>query len=102
MLAEFSIIPVGKGESMGDSIAGVLKVVEQSGLPYKANAMGTIVEGEWEEVMALIKKCHDQVLSSAPRVLSTINIDVRPSKPGDRLTEKLKSVEKRIGKEVKK
>lgn len=102
MLAEFNIIPLGTGESMGDSIASVLKVVQESGLPYKANAMGTIIEGDWDAIMSLVKKCHEEVLKKAPRVTSTIQLDIRPGKPQDRLTEKLKSVEKRLGKEVKK
>jgi len=102
MLAEFNIIPLGTGESMGDSIASVLKVVQESGLPYKANSMGTIIEGGWDDIMTLVKKCHEEVLKKAPRVTSTIQLDIRPSKPQDRLTEKLKSVEKRLGKEVKK
>ncbi len=101
MLAEFSIIPVGKDESMGDTIAEVLRLVDSSGLPYKANAMGTIVEGGWDDVMGLIKKCHEEVMKSAPRLVSSIQIDLRPSKPLDRLTEKLKSVEKRLGRPVK-
>ena len=102
MLAEFNIIPLGTGESMGDSIASVLKVVQESGLPYKANSMGTVIEGGWDDIMTLVKKCHEEVLKKAPRVTSTIQLDIRPSKPQDRLTEKLKSVEKRLGKEVKK
>ena len=102
MLAEFSIVPVGSGESMGDAIASVLKIVDQSGLPYKASAMGTIVEGGWDEIVSLVKKCHEEVLKKAPRVTSTIQFDIRPGKPQDRLTEKLKSVEQRLGKEVKK
>lgn len=101
MLVEFSIIPIGKGESMGDEIAKVLKLVDQSGVPYKANAMGTIIEGSWDDCMNLIKKCHEEVMKSAPRLVSSIQIDLRPSKPLDRLDEKLKSVEKRLGKQVK-
>ena len=102
MLAEFSIIPVGTGESMGEAIASVIRVVEESGLPYRANAMGTVVEGEWDTVMALIKRCHDEVMKKAMRVVSSISIDIRPGKPLDRLTEKLVSVEKRLGKKIKK
>lgn len=102
MLVEFNIIPVGKGESMGDAIAGVLKIVDESGIPYRANAMSTIIEGGWDDCMNLIKRCHEEVMKTAPRAVSSIQIDLRPSKPQDRLTEKLKSVEKRLGKEVKK
>jgi len=71
-------------------------------LPYKANAMGTVIEGGWDDIMSLVKRCHEEVLKKAPRVTSTLQLDIRPGKPQDRLTEKLKSVEKRLGKEVKK
>lgn len=101
MLAEFSILPTGKGESLGDAIAEVLKLVDESGLPYRATAMGTIVEGEWDAVMGLIKKCHEEALKSAPRLVSHITIDMRPGKPLNRLAEKLKSVERRLGRELK-
>lgn len=101
MLIEFSIVPIGIGESIGDRIADVLKIVDKSGLPYKANPMGTVIEGNWDEVMAIIKKCHQEVIKSSPRILTSISIDDRPGKP-NRITEKIKSVEKRLGKEVKK
>lgn len=101
MLAEFSVIPIGIGESMGGQIARVLKIVDESGLPYKANPMGTVIEGSWEDVMAIIKKCHQEVIKSSPRIVTSISIDDRPGKP-NRITEKLKSIEKRLGKEVKK
>jgi len=102
MLAEFSIIPIGKGESMGEEIAKVLNIVEKSGLSYRANPMGTVIEGGWDEVMAIIKKCHEEVIKKSPRVISTITIDDRPGKPLNRITEKIKSVEKRLGREVAK
>lgn len=102
MLAEFNIVPIGSGESMGDQIAAVLKIVDESGLPYKANAMSTVVEGGWDEITGLVRRCHEEVLKKAPRVVINIQLDVRPGKPKDRITEKLKSVEKRLGKEVKK
>ena len=102
MLAEFSIIPIGKGESMGEEIAKVLNIVEKSGLSYRANPMGTVIEGRWDEVFAIIKKCHEEVIKKSPRVISTITIDDRPGKPLNRITEKIKSIEKRLGREVAK
>lgn len=101
MLAEFSVVPVGIGESIGEQIAKVLKIVDESGLPYRANPMGTVVEGEWDQVMDLIKRCRQEVLKDSPRVVTTISVDDRTGKP-NRITEKLKSVERRLGKEVKK
>lgn len=101
MLVEFSIVPIGVGSSIGDHVAEVLKIVDASGLPYKVNPMGTVIEGEWNQVMALIKKCHDAIMKTGERAMTTISIDDRKDKP-DRIEEKVKSVEKRIGKTLKK
>ncbi len=101
MLAVFSIVPVGVGSSIGDQLAEVLKIVDASGLPYKINPMGTVVEGEWDEVMKLIKKCHNTVMKAEERAVTTIAIDDRKGKP-NRIEEKVKSIERRIGKSLKK
>lgn len=101
MLVAFSIVPVGAGSSLGDQLAGVLKIVDASGLPYKVNPMGTVVEGEWNEVMALVRKCHEAVMKTGERAITTIAVDDRKGKP-NRIEEKVKSVERRIGKELKK
>ena len=101
MLVEFSIIPIGAGSSIGDQLARVLKIVDASGLPYKVNPMGTVIEGSWNEIIKLIKKCHDTVMKSEDRVYTTISIDDRKGKP-NRIEEKVKSIEKRIGKTLKK
>ena len=101
MLVEFSIVPLGAGESLGDKIANVVRTVESSGLPYKLNPMGTVIEGEWEDVMKIIRECHKQVLDDSARVVTTIKIDDRPGKK-DMITGKISSVEKRLGKEVNK
>jgi uncharacterized protein (TIGR00106 family) len=101
MLIEFSIIPIGVGSSLSANIAEVLKIVDASGLPYKATPMGTVVEGEWDELMKLIKKCHKTAMKSGDRVVTTISIDDRKGKR-NRIEEKVRSVEKRIGKALKK
>lgn len=100
MLFEFSIIPIGIGSSIGDKLAVILDIVDKSGLPYRVNPMGTVVEGEWKEVMGLIKKCHDKVMETSDRALITISIDDRKGKP-NRIEEKIKSVEKRLGRKLK-
>jgi uncharacterized protein (TIGR00106 family) len=101
MLMEFSIIPIGIGSSLGANIAEVLKIIDASGLPYKVNPMGTVVEGEWDEIMKLIKKCHKTVMKSGERVITTISIDDRRGKP-NRIEGKVRSIEKRIGRSLKK
>jgi uncharacterized protein (TIGR00106 family) len=101
MLIEFSIIPIGVGSSLGDQLAEVLKIVDASGLPYKINPMGTVIEGEWDEIMKLIKKCHNTVMKTGERAVTTMSIDDRKGKP-NRIDEKVKSIERRIGKSLKK
>lgn len=101
MLAEFSIIPIGEGSSIGDKLAEVLKIVDSSGMPYKINPMGTVVEGEWDEVIQLVKNCHSAVMKTCERTITTISIDDRKGRP-NRIEEKVKSVEKRIGKSLNK
>jgi uncharacterized protein (TIGR00106 family) len=101
MLIEFSIVPIGVGSSIGDQLAGVLKIVDESGLPYKLNPMGTVVEGEWDALMKLVKECHMAVMKKCERALTTISIDDRKEKT-DRINLKVKSIEKRIGKSLKK
>jgi uncharacterized protein (TIGR00106 family) len=86
---------------MGDKIAEILKIVDASGLPYKINPMGTVVEGEWDEIMQLIKKCHKKAMQSGERTITAISIDDRKGK-ARRIHEKVKSVERRIGKTLKK
>ena len=101
MLVEFSIVPVGMGSSVGDSIAKVLGIVEASGLPYKLNPMGTVVEGKWSEVMQLLRKCHNAVMKDGERAITTISIDDRKGRPS-RIDQKVRSVERRLGKKLKK
>ncbi len=101
MLIEFSIVPVGTGSSLGDRLAEVLKIVDESGLPYKVNPMGTVVEGEWDELMRLVKKCHKTVMRKEERAVTTITIDDRKNKT-NRIEGKVKSVERRLGKSLKK
>jgi uncharacterized protein (TIGR00106 family) len=101
MLFEFSIVPVGVGSSIGDHLAEVLRIVDESGLPYKANPMGTCVEGEWNDVMKLIRKCHQAVMKTSERSMLTITVDDRKNKP-NRLELKVASIEKRLGRKLKK
>jgi uncharacterized protein YqgV (UPF0045/DUF77 family) len=65
--------------------------------------MGTVVEGEWDRVMTLAKQCHQAVLASAARVVTTIRIDDRKDKPGPgRITQKVQSLEAKVGRPLRK
>jgi uncharacterized protein (TIGR00106 family) len=99
MIVQFSIIPIGKGPSLSKDVAQVLKIVDKSGLRYKINPMGTVVEGKWDEVMQLIKSCHRSVLKNTERIVTTISIDDRKQKK-NRIEQKILSVEKRLNKSL--
>ena len=101
MLINFSMAPIGKGESLSAEVAKVIKLVEASGLPYKMHPMGTVIEGEWDELMGLLKKCHMKLRETSSRVLTTVIIDDREGAKG-RIDGKVASVEGKLGKSVKK
>ncbi|MGQ9699499.1 MAG: MTH1187 family thiamine-binding protein [Candidatus Bipolaricaulaceae bacterium] len=91
ILAEFSIAPIGAGESLSAYVAECLRIVKESGLPYELTAMGTIIEGDWDQVMAVIKACHMAMRKRCRRVSTLIKIDDREAPPG-RIKAKVKSV----------
>ena len=77
MIADFSIAPHGLGESLSRYVAQAFKIIEESGVRYEHHGMGTNLEGDWDEVMAVIKACRDRLLRDAPRVAISIRIDDR-------------------------
>lgn len=101
MLIEFSIVPIGASSSVGAKVAEVLDLVDSSGLSYKLTPMGTIVEGEWDELLQLVKECHMKMMKHEERVLTSIIIDDRKGKAGN-IDRKVRSIEKRLGRSLKK
>ena len=97
MLAEFSVVPIGKGESVSQYVAECLKIVEASGLDYRINPMGTVLEGDYDQVMAVIRNCHMRVMDISSRVITTVKIDDRKNTKG-MLDSKIRSVEEKLGK----
>jgi len=92
MIAAFSITPLGVGESVGTHVAEAVRLVRASGLPNETNAMFTNVEGEWDEVLPLIKACVMKVAEGAPRVSVVIKLDIRPDAV-DALRTKVKVID---------
>jgi uncharacterized protein (TIGR00106 family) len=95
MLVAFSITPLGVGEGVSAPVADAVRLVRESGLPNETNAMFTNVEGEWDEVMALIKSCVLKVAESAPRVSVVMKLDYRPG-VDDALHSKVATIESRL------
>jgi len=82
MIVELSIIPIGVGTSLSEYIAEVMKTIQESRLKYESHSMGTNIEGEWDEIMPLIKKCHEGLYQKGVQRISTIlRISDRRDKP---------------------
>jgi len=100
MLMEFSMFPVGKGESVSQYVAGSLDIIDRSGVPYKLSSMGTTMEGEWDELVAVVAQCLENMSAKCDRISCSIHFDWRRGAT-DRLTGKITSVSQKLGRELK-
>jgi len=100
VLLEFSMSPMDKGESVSDYVSRSLEIISESGVDYRLNPMGTVLEGEWDEVMGVMQQCFDKMRSDCRRITCSIKIDYREGKKG-RLESKMASVESKLGKKLK-
>ena len=100
VLLEFSMSPLGKSESVGKYVSRSLEIIDQSGVEYRLNPMGTVLEGEWDEVMDVVRQCYERMKKDCNRISCTIKVDCRKGKKG-RLSGKVASVEKRLKRKLK-
>ena len=101
VLLEFSMTPLNKGESVSQYVARSLEIIDASGLDYRLHAMGTIIEGEIDEVLAVLQQCFTAMSTDCDRVTCTAKFDYRRGYQG-RLDSKVKSVEEKLGRELRK
>ncbi|MFP4346547.1 MAG: MTH1187 family thiamine-binding protein, partial [Anaerolineales bacterium] len=99
MLVEFNILPLGGDTQLSDEIAEVLQIVEKSDLNYQLTPSGTCIEGEWDEVMALVKKCHKRMRKHSDHVFTMIKIEDEKG-ANTQLISNVRSVEKKVGKQL--
>ncbi len=93
MLIAFSVSPLGgESDSVAESVADAVRVVRESGLPNRTSAMFTEVEGEWDEVMDVVKRAVGAVQQSAPRVSLVLKADIRPGHT-DQMNAKVERLE---------
>ena len=100
VLLEFSMSPLGKGESVGEYVARSLEIVENSGLDYRLHAMGTVIEGEWIQVFDVVRRCYEAMSVDCDRVTCSIKVDARKGASG-RLASKVRSIEQKLGRRLK-
>jgi uncharacterized protein (TIGR00106 family) len=101
VLLEFSITPLGEGESVSQYVADAIKIIDASGLDYQTHAMGTIVEGELDQVLDLLKQCVEAMAVHSNRVTVSAKLDYRHGYQG-RLKSKVASVEQKLGRAIRK
>jgi uncharacterized protein (TIGR00106 family) len=100
VLLEMSIVPMGVGESVSQYVAECIDLVDMSGLDYEVHSMGTIVEGELDEVLSLMRECIEKLATHSDRVSCAAKLDYRKGTSG-RLAAKVDSVEQKLGRAIK-
>ena len=96
VIADFCIVPVGVGVSLSRYVAACEEVIKKSGLKAQLHAYGTNVEGEWEQVLAALKRCHEVVHEmGAPRITTTVKLGTRTDRE-QTMQEKIESVEEKL------
>lgn len=99
ILLEFAMTPMSQGDSVSAYVARSVDIIDKSGLPYQLTPMGTIIEGEWDEVMAVVTACHQALCVDCPRIGVTIKIDSRAG-GGGRLKSKVAAVQEKLGRPI--
>jgi uncharacterized protein (TIGR00106 family) len=82
MIIELSVIPIGVGTSLSEYVACVMRVVQDSDLKYESHSMGTNIECDWDDIIPLVKKCHDELKKmGVERISTSLKISERTDKP---------------------
>lgn len=100
VLLEFSISPLDQGASLGDEVSRALDIIDRSGLPYRLNPMGTVIEGEWDEVMNVVRDCYEEMRRRSDRISIAMKVDYRAG-DGSRLDAKVARVEATLGRKLR-
>ena len=96
MLFELSITPLGGDTHLSEELAKVLELIDASGLPYQLTATATLIEGEWDAVMQLVRQCHERMREFSPHVITSIKIEDEAGEH-HKLTANVASVEEKVG-----
>lgn len=99
VLLEFSMTPSTREESKSPYVARILDIIDRCGLPYQLTPMGTIIEGEWPEVMAVVSNCFAVLEADCPRISAQIKIDYRAG-GHSRMKSKVQAVETLLGRKL--
>lgn len=101
MLMELTVIPLARGRSLSGDLAEVIGLIDESKLPYKVTEFGTLIEGSWDELMGMAKKCHTAIRKKTDRVIILMRLDDYGDR-NDLLATTIAHVEQHLGRPVKK
>jgi len=100
VLLEFAMAPTGQGESMSRYVARIVDLIDRSGVPYQLTPMGTILEGDWEQVMGVVTDCFRALQADCPRISMNMKVDYRAGSDS-RLRSKIDAVEGHVGRKLR-
>jgi len=95
VLVDLAMFPTDKGESVSPFVSRIIRIIRDSGLPYRFGPMGTSIEGEWEEVMGLVTRCFEELKKDSNRIYMTMKVDYRKGE-GGRIESKIRSVQSKL------
>ncbi|HSW20802.1 MAG TPA: MTH1187 family thiamine-binding protein [Ramlibacter sp.] len=98
-MLEFAVSPHGRSGSLSPDIARVLDLIDKSGVPYQLTPMGTILEGEWDEVMAVVTQCFKTLQADCERIGMNLKVDWRAGTQ-PRMRSKVEAVEQQLGRKL--
>lgn len=96
MLVELTINPLGRGTHLSKDLAEILKIVDASGLPFSLTPLGTCIEGDWDQVMDVVKKCHEYAKSFSHHVMTSIQIEDE-ERTANKLEDNVAAIERLAG-----
>ena len=96
VMIDLCVVPIGVGTSVSEYVAECERIIKQAGLTHKLHAYGTNIEGDWDDVMATVKKCHEVVhAKGAPRIFTTMKVGTRTDRE-QTMDDKVRSVESKL------
>lgn len=99
VILDLCVVPIGVGVSVSKYVVACEEIIQQAGLKSSLHAYGTNIEGEWDDVMAAVKKCHEKIHEmGAPRITTTIKLGTRVDRD-QTMEDKIRSVETKMDKD---
>jgi uncharacterized protein (TIGR00106 family) len=99
VMIDLTVVPIGVGVSVSEYVVACERVIKEAGLNAQLHAYGTNIEGEWDEVFAAVKRCHEVVHQmGAPRIMTIIKAGTRTDR-AQTMDDKIRSVDEKLARD---